>query len=89
MLMFSAVKRVSGLPKKGIALVSLNLFGNQRDQSDAVCDDWAELRGCGLILWALLGDSSVGLGWVPHDLERMEPLVGMEMLPFSGSRFWP
>lgn len=56
----------------------------------AACDNWAdELCGCRLILWALLGDSSVGLGWVPHQLERMELLVGMEILPFSGSRFWP
>lgn len=29
--MLSDVKRVSGLPKKGVALVSLNLFGNQWD----------------------------------------------------------
>lgn len=53
--MLSDVKRVSGLPKKGVVLVSLNLFGNQWDQSDAACDDWAELCGAG---------SFFGLCWV-------------------------
>lgn len=88
--MFSAVKQLSGLPQKGIALVSLRLFGNQWDQSDAACDSGAELRALGSSF--RLCQVPAAWGWVDAlgaGKDGPDGGNGNSGFPFSGSRFWP
>lgn len=87
MLLLSAAKQVSGLSEKGIALVSLHLFRNHWDQSDAGCDDQAELGGAGSFFGLCLGDSSVGLARTSPELERMALCNRNSAFSLSGSRF--